>query len=82
MNGHDLFTPDKVAGPTVRRRTSTRVGSRIVCHDAELEVIAIGPFAREGASARVVFLAKRIDGARFATGAILDTPWGICEIVG
>lgn len=82
MNGPDRRFPGNAACPTVNRRTSTRVGSRVMCHDAELEVTAIGPFAREGGSGCVVFLARSVGGAPVDTGTILDTLWGVCEVVG
>lgn len=64
-----------------RVRTSASRGSRICFEGFELEVVEIGPYTVRNGEV-VTFSARPMGGAAVQPGQILDTPWGICEVVG
>ncbi|MGF6856655.1 hypothetical protein [Paraburkholderia sp. CI3] len=63
-----------------RSRTSAFTGSCIRIRDHELVVVEIGPFG-QGPGRRVTFRARSVGAVIAPAGAILDTRWGICEVV-
>ncbi|PQV43970.1 hypothetical protein [Paraburkholderia sp. BL21I4N1] len=68
---------DQMSG---RSRTSAFTGSRIRMRDHELLVVEIGPFG-QGPGRTVTFRAQSVGAVVAPAGAILDTRWGICEVV-
>jgi hypothetical protein len=81
MNWRDPLFPEKDRAPATRQRTSARVGTQIICHGGVLEVVAIGPFTHAAGAVPVVFQARAIGGGLRPLGSIVETPWGVCEIV-
>ncbi|MFL9998896.1 hypothetical protein PQR34_47025 [Paraburkholderia sediminicola] len=72
--------PQKRAPVSARSRTSAFTGSRIRLREYELVVVEIGPFThRQGDT--VTFRARSVGEPAAPTGAILDTRWGVCEVV-
>jgi len=81
MNWQDPLFPEKNRMPATRQRTSARVGTRINCSDGVLEVVAIGPFTHTAGAVPVVFQARSVGAGMSPSGSIVETPWGVCEIV-
>jgi hypothetical protein len=81
MNWEDPLFSEKDRAPTTRQRTSARIGTQITCHGGALEVVAIGPFTYAASAIPVVFQARSIGGGLPPLGSIVETPWGVCEIV-
>lgn len=63
-----------------RLRTSAFGGSRIRFRDHELLVVEIGPFAH-AQGATVTFRARSVGAQAVPVGAIIETHWGVCEVV-
>ncbi|CAB3810277.1 hypothetical protein LMG27177_07109 [Paraburkholderia fynbosensis] len=79
MNDRDAASKlrDRVPG---RSRTSAFAGSHISFRDHELVVVAIGPFAH-AQGATVTFRARSVGAQAVRVGAIIETRWGVCEVV-
>lgn len=65
---------------SARARTSAFAGSRIKFRDHELLVVEIGPFGQEPGRS-VTFRARSMGTVVLPAGSILETRWGICEVV-
>lgn len=81
MNWEDPRFSEKDRAPATRHGTSARVGTQITCHGRVLEVVAIGPFTYAAGAIPVLFQARSIGGGFPPLGSIVETPWGVCEIV-
>jgi hypothetical protein len=78
---HSQDAPPKPHGPAHgRSRTSAFAGSRISLRDHELMVVEIGPFAH-AQGATVTFRAQSVGAHAVPAGSIIETRWGICEVV-
>jgi len=82
MNARDQVFGRHVPKTTTRARTSAFVGSRITYQGEELDVVAIGPFPHELSGTAVRFRACRMGIGTLEVGSIIETRWGLCEIVG
>jgi len=72
--------PQKRAQVPTRSRTSASTGSRLRLREYELVVVEIGPFTRSGGDT-VTFRARSVGERAAPIGSILDTRWGVCEVV-
>ncbi|RDJ98473.1 hypothetical protein [Paraburkholderia lacunae] len=72
--------PQKRAPVSARSRTSAFTGSRIRLREYELVVVEIGPFMHSQGDI-VTFRARSVGEPAAPAGAILDTRWGVCEVV-
>ncbi|WP_228977946.1 hypothetical protein [Paraburkholderia gardini] len=72
--------PQKRAPVSARSRTSAFTGSRIRLREYELVVVEIGPFTHSKGDT-VTFRARSVGEPAAPAGAILDTRWGVCEVV-
>ena len=79
MDARDV-APQKRAAVSIRSRTSAFTGSRIRLREYELVLVEIGPFTHSQGDA-VTFRARSVGEAAAPAGAILDTRWGVCEVV-
>jgi hypothetical protein len=79
MHARDVV-PQKRAPVSTRSRTSAFTGSRIRLREYELVVVEIGPFTHSQGDA-VTFRARSAGETAAPAEAILDTRWGVCEVV-
>ncbi|WP_186308527.1 hypothetical protein [Paraburkholderia sp. BCC1885] len=57
------------------------MGSRISYQGIELDVVEIGPFPLAAGKASARFRARLVGGGTLAAGSLIDTRWGVCEVV-
>ncbi len=81
MNARDPVFGERDRPAGVRTRTSAFVGSRISHQGIELDVVEIGPFPLAAGEAPARFRARLAGGGALAAGSLIDTRWGVCEVV-
>ncbi|MBR8428283.1 MULTISPECIES: hypothetical protein [Burkholderia] len=81
LSGRDPALAEDRPANGARRKSSAFVGSRIRYQTFELEVTAIGPFSGTAGEPAVQFQARVIGPDIVRTGTMINTRWGICEVV-